>query len=825
LATKEEIIFDLFENKIPAYYGVTTVREEQVQMAFEIAHFLQEGNKRILFVEAPVGTGKSLGVLVPSMVDIKNDVFNTSKRVMYATSTVSLQGQLMSSEIPLLQSVNMINKPLLAKGKTHYYCHVRLSKLADNEKFSPIVNKLQEFFTTSTTGQRSELEEVYELDMEDSDWRKVEFIASPSECEGCQFSLICPTRLHRKMFRSQLNDVTVTNHDQLIVSFLGGMEGGFGHKLLDIDPGVVVIDEAHHFLENFLGRIEENKNLSNIKGMRKHIRKKEDKNIWDAHIKTIEIWIETIKKDKLDSETGRCPLAIPIQGSLRKIKELIDDSMFGASYAAEDALDDVSRFLDKLIKRNIYVGWFDYDGDKFCLVPSDFKEKFNELIYTMKKYNKVIFMSGTLTVNGDFSSILSNWGLDKSNVLTAVFESPFDYRNQALVYIPDGLVKPDHKQFITSANKEIQRLIELTGGRTLLLNTSKEHMNSFYHGIKSNLNGTGVPIYIQGMMGVDKLTKRFKEDESSVLVGSGSFFSGFSVSGMALTSVILNRLPFPVKDDPIYELLSEGMTDKESFDYITFPTMVNKLDQAAGRLIRSIEDFGIFTLLDTRVFQAGYGENVKDLLEAQGYIITRSWVDVARFYQRKLEKGAEAHYKPYTREAIRVHPSLNKNLKEKRTDVEVGKVKVVKEKNNGLTKKQREFIKEFCCKEGIKVTSKKYAEVVYNEMFQELYYSWKDTQYFQDHFPYRDEKEREMLSNIVGKKRRTFMPKCTRFGCNGSCTEEEHKKVEEHLYKTYGVTVDGYIKNKGFSLITVNPISILETDEFKPDELQLGLIF
>ncbi|WP_175640764.1 ATP-dependent DNA helicase [Metabacillus schmidteae] len=812
----------MFENKITAYYGAPTVRQQQIQMAFDIAHFLQEGNKRILLVEAPVGTGKSLGILVPALVDIHQDIFNTNKRILYATSTISLQGQLMSSEVPLLKSTKLVKNPLLAIGKTHYYCHHRLSKLNASNKFSPLISdKLEEFFNFSKTGQRSELEEAYDLDLEDKDWSKIELLATPYECDNCPFSLSCPTRLHRKQFRSSKNDLTITNHDQLIVSLLGAMEEGRS-QVLNIDPGIIVIDEAHHFLENFLGRIEENKRLRNIKVMSKFIRNT-DKKTLDNNVRALENWIETIKQDKKESDKGRSSIPSHIKDKLRQIKKIIDDNLISADYAAEDALDDISLFLDK-INREEYVGWFDFEDDKFCLIPRNFKEKFTRLIDTMKRYNRVIFTSGTITVNGDFTSILKQWGLERSDVLTLAFGTPFDYKNQSLIYIPDTLVKPDHVQFITTANNEIHRLLKLTDGRTLILNTSKVHMLAFYQGIESYLNESNIPLYLQGKMGVDRLTKKFKENENSVLIGSGSFFSGFSVTGMALTSVILNRLPFPVKDDPIYELLSQGLTEQETFSYVTFPTMINKLDQAVGRLIRSIEDFGIFTLLDTRVFEFDYGKSVRVLLEEQGYTITRTWEDVEKFYQRKVKLGAEATYEQYKREKINVHPSLIKELKEKRTAPIVKAAKAVNQpKKNGLTRKQREFLKEISEKEGIKLKFKKSTSDSYNDMFQELYYSWKDTQHLIDHFPYRDEEERNALSEITGVKRRTFFPKCTRFGCSGNCKEEEHDKIVDHLYKEYGATVINFIKNRGFSLIEINPVSLLETYPFKPEESQLVL--
>ncbi|MFP3649218.1 helicase C-terminal domain-containing protein, partial [Paraburkholderia sp. SIMBA_054] len=77
----------------------------------------------------------------------------------------------------------------------------------------------------------------------------------------------------------------------------------------------------------------------------------------------------------------------------------------------------------------------------------------------------------------------------------------------------------------------IKDLLNLTGGRTLLLNTSNKHKEEFYGAIRNELQEKGIPVYNQGENSTEVLTQLFKENETSVLVGTGSYFSGFSVSG------------------------------------------------------------------------------------------------------------------------------------------------------------------------------------------------------------------------------------------------------------------------------------------------------
>jgi len=72
LSTLIADILDVFEEKIPHYFSPPKeTRLNQVQMALDIADFIHNSSKNILFLEAPVGTGKSLGVLVPTLLHAK----------------------------------------------------------------------------------------------------------------------------------------------------------------------------------------------------------------------------------------------------------------------------------------------------------------------------------------------------------------------------------------------------------------------------------------------------------------------------------------------------------------------------------------------------------------------------------------------------------------------------------------------------------------------------------------------------------------------------------------------------------------------------------
>ena len=108
-------------------------RHQQLEMADAISLALAEGHH--LIVEAGTGVGKSFGYLVPVMLamgqadpspgDAKSD---KKRRIIISTHTISLQEQLMTKDLPLLQSVIPLEcTAVLVKGRRNYLSRRRLA--------------------------------------------------------------------------------------------------------------------------------------------------------------------------------------------------------------------------------------------------------------------------------------------------------------------------------------------------------------------------------------------------------------------------------------------------------------------------------------------------------------------------------------------------------------------------------------------------------------------------------------------------------------------------------------------------------------------------
>jgi ATP-dependent DNA helicase DinG len=225
-----------------------------------------------------------------------------------------------------------------------------------------------------------------------------------------------------------------------------------------------------------------------------------------------------------------------------------------------------------------------------------------------------IFTSATLGDDAKLSWFTEPCGLQDAQILVA--QSPFDYPNQASVYVPRHLPKPSdpaHSEAVAQIAREGAKVLQ---GRTMVLTTTLRALKAIGESLKQQLDGE-LEVLVQGQASKRELVERFRVGDSlggrgCVLVASASFWEGIDIPGEALQLVIIDKLPFPPPGDPLVEarcqrLESEG---RSAFADYSVPEAAVALKQGAGRLIRRESDRGILVIGDTRLVQMGYGRRL-----------------------------------------------------------------------------------------------------------------------------------------------------------------------------------------------------------------------
>lgn len=258
-----------------------------------------------------------------------------------------------------------------------------------------------------------------------------------------------------------------------------------------------------------------------------------------------------------------------------------------------------------------YFKWCDRpSGGRFVtcclhLTPIDVSAAFSGSVW--ERLESAVLTSATLANSGGFSYIRSRLGVPDEAV-EAVLGSPFNYWEQALLYVPRDLDFPSEKQeYCESVAGRIEELVRLSGGRAFLLFTSYRMLNAVYDRLANKLP---YKLLRQGDMSNDRLLEEFRTAENACLFGVHSFWEGVDVRGEQLSCVIIDKLPFAVPDSPINKARCDAIVAAggDWFRDYAVPQAQIRLKQGFGRLIRTKSDRGIVAILDSRLLKKHYGK-------------------------------------------------------------------------------------------------------------------------------------------------------------------------------------------------------------------------
>ena len=220
-----------------------------------------------------------------------------------------------------------------------------------------------------------------------------------------------------------------------------------------------------------------------------------------------------------------------------------------------------------------------------------------------------IFVSATLAVGGNLDHFARLMGMQDAWQLQV--ESPFNYPDQAALWIPRGLGNPTAPDFPDRVAKQAWPLIRRNRGRAFVLCTTLRAMRQIAEQLRREA-GDDIDILMQGEAPRHELMKQFREAEAAVLVGSAGFWEGVDIAGEKLSLVIIDKLPFAPPDDPIYRARSQALqrAGQHPFRELSLPQAMLALKQGAGRLIRTETDHGLLVICDERLRSRSYGAQI-----------------------------------------------------------------------------------------------------------------------------------------------------------------------------------------------------------------------
>jgi ATP-dependent DNA helicase DinG len=280
------------------------------------------------------------------------------------------------------------------------------------------------------------------------------------------------------------------------------------------------------------------------------------------------------------------------------------------------------------------VLWFECWSRSFMLnaTPIDVSKLFRQ--HTDNFAASWLFTSATLQVNKNFSHFANGLGI--SDYESGTWESPFDYQQQSLLYLPEGMPEPSDFSFNEKLIEKVRPVIEASGGRAFLLFTSYKAMHAAEKLLQNTID---YPILMQGEYPKHQLLERFREAGNAVLLGTSSFWEGVDVRGEALSCVIIDKLPFASPGDPVMQARIDAIRNNGGQPFMDYqlPRAVITLKQGVGRLIRDVSDRGVVVIGDPRITKKTYGKIFLNSLPDMP--VTSNFEYVEKFYSSHVEEA------------------------------------------------------------------------------------------------------------------------------------------------------------------------------------------
>ena len=611
---------------------VKEIRPGQITMGRLVEFAIKDKGSAI--IEGPVGIGKSFAYAVPSIL--------SGKRIIISTAKKQLQHQLARKDLPFLsEKLQKDVKIGLIKGKSNYACRIKANDLPpeDGGPFSKWLDKSETQDLTDYPGKKPAF------------WVDV----TAEDCIGanCKWRQDCGYWKAKQQMKSA--NIVVANHH--VVAF----DLRFGPFKILGEYGILIVDEVHQAASAFRGAYGLSLTAFTVKRILRQIDKAGVNTGLENNLE--KAWAEMFRRiENVEGEVPKDPFGSAGRDAFVVVEEMLAQVGGSKSGDEEAELDEDGEFvsrnpqddmrtmmLQKTLTRarDALKALKEPDENTVCYITTT--DKRNKIVTAapinvgpmigpkLFKLDSVILTSATISVNGSFSDVKNQMGMNwlqhpvpsdptsierVKHIEEATLESPFDYNRQALLYTPKHIPVPvsgtmnsaERTAYLSALTNELARLIQSSSGNAFVLFSSAMDLRDAHERLISKGINDEFPLIPQGD-DAESALKKFLNTPKSVILGLKSFWEGVDVVGDKLHLVIITKLPFPIYGDPVIqarsrivqnEALARGLSERnaqnEVFQTIQIPAMITDLRQGAGRLIRSKTDKGVLAILDARIW-------------------------------------------------------------------------------------------------------------------------------------------------------------------------------------------------------------------------------
>jgi ATP-dependent DNA helicase DinG len=567
-------------------------RPEQAALAGAVESALLTGEH--LVAEAGTGTGKSLAYLIPAL--------ESGQRVVVATATKALQEQLLAKEVPAAaRALGREVRVAVLKGRANYLCRKQASGFGqmllrdarDEEDYAAI----EPWIAATETGDRAELE------LEPSEALWAELSVGPDRCSGrrCPFLSSCFAEAAKG--RAAEAELVIANHALYFAHVASG--GGVlpEHDAVVFDEGHRLEESAASWLGGRVSRVGLRRLAADVERACRDASRPAPGRALDRVERAGERLLRAVappsgRRRLREPPESELTLLVAALGTLADELHGQGDELDGLSRRALETAAQVEACLEP--GEHERVVWS--EPDAVAWAPVDVSRELRDKLWDDGP--TAILVSATLTTGEDAAFVRRRLGLTRAREV--VVGSPYDFHEQALLYVPTAMPDPRREGFTERVADEVLSLLALSEGRALVLTSSYRALDVLRNRIRGRVP---YEVLVQGEAPRERLLERFRDEVDSVLLATATFWQGVDVPGESLSLLVIDKLPFSAPGDPLHEARCEAVEANggDWFRDFALPTAMLQLRQGFGRLIRGHDDRGVVAILDPRLRTRPYG--------------------------------------------------------------------------------------------------------------------------------------------------------------------------------------------------------------------------
>jgi len=648
-----------------------TPREEQLRFTLAVARAYQDS--LFLAAEAGTGVGKTYAYLLPALIWAQQ----CQEKSVISTKTKALQQQIVERDLPELEKVIGIKLNYAeAKGRENFLCwHKYQSILAGKKKLEDgevdFVEAILGWAERTKSGDRKEVALKQELMKH---WDIIAADRNNCQREMCKHRDKC---FRLKMIKSLGKaNIIVTNHALLLSDIV------VDNSILP-EFHNLIIDEAHTFIretfDKLANRFSRNDTLNLLQTL--YMRDRRSKKGYLYHLRAgyphlsplldeTAILVEKaaqLTRELFDSistgfkykkeynfnhilsdadkerrwfadtqELFRREWKPNSDLLLSKLRELCvelegeteNEGLKGISNALQEIDNVAFTVMVEEIHQEGKIAWLDYLQGKVVAVCSSAVHSGDLLEQRLyQKLDTLVMVSATLAIEDRFDHFVDRSGMQpyaqEGRLETLLEHSPFDYERQACMYVARDMPDPASNRFQAEVNKVLADIFSSQGGQTMVLFTSKQHLQEAAFELRPYCLQHNLKLLVQHEDGeFAKLLEDFTGSDNSILMGVETFWEGIDLKGEVLKCLVIVKLPFRSPSDPYCSAWDRyyKVRGKNSFAQFLLPDAAVRFKQGVGRLIRSETDRGTVVVLDTRLIERQYGAVFKNSIPIKNVI-------------------------------------------------------------------------------------------------------------------------------------------------------------------------------------------------------------